>query len=82
MLLADEISLRVFVSAGDAVQKSGCQLLDEEVIRLRVIGIAYAPGSGRNKAGLPIKINIAGNGKRPRASGFQRLCNRLSFPDE
>ena len=55
ILLADKIALRVFVGAGDAVQKSGRQLLDEKIIRFRVIGIADTLCFGRHKAGLAVK---------------------------
>ena len=56
-------ALRVFVSAGDTVQKSGRQLADQEIIRFRVVGIPHALGFGRNKAGLAVKQDIAGDGK-------------------
>ena len=41
------------------------QFLDQKVIGLRVINVAHALGLGRDKAGLAVKINIAGDGKRP-----------------
>lgn len=65
VFLTDKIPLRVFVSAGDAVQKSGGQFSDEKIVRIRVVGIAHALGFGRNKARLAVKVNIAGNGKCP-----------------
>ena len=57
--------LRVFVSAGNTVKKSGSQFSNEKIVRLWVIGIAHALGFGRNKARLAVKVNIAGNGKSP-----------------
>ena len=62
---SDKMPLRVFVSAGDAVQKSGGQFSDEKIVRIRVVGIAHALGFGRNKARLAVKVYFAGNGKRP-----------------
>ena len=44
--------------------KSGFQFFDEEIVRLRVVGIAHALSFGRNKAGPAVKVYIAGNGKR------------------
>ena len=41
------------------------QFFDEKIVRLRVVGIPHAPGFGGNKARLTVKVNIAGNGKRP-----------------
>ena len=61
--LTDKISHWVFVGAGDTVQKAGRQLLDEKIIRFRVVGIPHALGFGRNKAGLAVKQDIAGDGK-------------------
>lgn len=57
--------LRILISTGNAVQKSVNQFLDQKVIGLRVINVAHALGLGRDKAGLAVKINIAGDGKRP-----------------
>lgn len=63
VFLTDKISHWVFVGAGDTVQKAGRQLLDEKIIRFRVVGIADALGFGRHKAGLAVKQDIAGDGK-------------------
>lgn len=63
VFLAYKIALRVFIGAGDTVQKAGRQLLDEKIIRFRVVGIPHALGFGRNKAGLAVKQDIAGDGK-------------------
>ena len=63
VFFTDKIALRVFVSAGDTVQKAGCQLLDEKIIRFRVVGIADTLCFGRDKAGLAVKQDIAGDGK-------------------
>ena len=76
VFLTDKISHWAFVGAGDTVQKAGRQLLDEKIIRLRVVGIADALGLGRDKAGLSIKVNIAGDGKRPCAH-FLRFFHRI-----
>ena len=63
VFLTDKISHWVFVGAGDTVQKTGRQLLDEKIIRFRVVGIADTLYFGRHKAGLAVKVNIAGDGK-------------------
>lgn len=63
VFLTYKIALRVFVGAGDTVQKAGRQLADQEIIRFRVVGIADALGFGRHKAGLAVKQDIAGDGK-------------------
>ena len=68
VFLTDKIPLRVFVSAGDTVQKSGGQFSNEKIVRLWVIGIAHALGFGRNKARFAAKVNIAGNASRVRFS--------------
>ena len=68
IFLTDKIPLRVFVSAGDAVQKSVVPFFDEKIVRIRVIGIMRALGFGRNKARLAVKVNIAGNASRVRFS--------------
>jgi len=56
VFLTDKIPLRVFVSAGDAVQKSGGQFSDEKIVRIRVIGLMRALGFGRNKTRLVVKV--------------------------
>lgn len=53
VFLTDKIPLRVFVSAGDAVQKSGGQFSDEKIVRIRVVGIAHALGLAGTKPDLP-----------------------------
>ena len=63
VFFTDKISHWVFVGAGDTVQKTGRQLLDEKIIRFRVVGIADTLYFGRHKAGLAVKVNIAGDGK-------------------
>lgn len=63
VFLTDKISHWIFVGAGDTVQKAGRQLLDEKIIRFRVVGIPHALGFGRNKAVLAVKQDIAGDGK-------------------
>ena len=63
VFLTDKISHWVFVGAGDTVQKAGRQLADQKIIRFRVVGIPHALGFGRHKAGLAVKVNIAGDGK-------------------
>lgn len=63
VFLTDKISHWVFVGAGDTVQKAGRQLLDEKIIRFRVVGIADTLCFGRDKAGLAVKQDIAGDGK-------------------
>ena len=63
VFLTDKISHWVFVGAGDTVQKAGRQLADQEIIRFRVVGIADTLCFGRDKAGLAVKQDIAGDGK-------------------
>ena len=63
VFLTDKISHWVFVGAGDTVQKAGRQLADQKIIRFRVVGIADTLCFGRHKAGLAVKVNIAGDGK-------------------
>jgi len=63
VFLTGKISHWVFVGAGDTVQKAGRQLLDEKIIRFRVVGIADTLCFGRDKAGLAVKQDIAGDGK-------------------
>lgn len=63
VFLTDKISHWIFVGAGDTVQKAGRQLLDEKIIRFRVVGIPHALGFGRNKAGLAVKQDVSGDSK-------------------
>lgn len=74
--LTDKISHWVFVGAGDTVQKAGRQLADQEIIRLRVVGIADTLCFGRDKAGLAVKQDIAGDGKCS-CTHFLRFFHRI-----
>ena len=52
VLLTDKIALRIFVSAGNTVQKAGDQLFDEKIVRLRIVCIADALCLCRDKTGI------------------------------
>ena len=57
-LLVHIVSLRRAVYAGDAIQETGCQFLEQKIgegVCFRIFAAANAAGAGHNKAGFSVE---------------------------